>query len=316
MLLNDFPLTWPFFFSFFFLFPVFFFSCPFAQLFRQYLHQSFLLSRAGDFGSASLAGRDCSASGLDDAPSGLTNEFRVRFPLFSLSLSLFITPLPPFPAQPPATNEKISAHRIGLLRGLSSWRQNRKTLRKRVNNDFSFLLQNYPIPPPTRLLPRQFPPFAFGRRAVKTQRSTKIITKQSTLNIAYSARQEQREYIPENDNLSLSFFPFLATNSFMTFFWWCNGRNNQKIMANSSDLVLSFVDPICRDWYKNKRDHNLLIRYRYIQILYKHVCLSYIDWNCSPARYGFIPMRLWPFSGMFLCSTQQFMADIMGTRGV
>lgn len=213
-----------------------------------------------------------------------------------LSLSLFITPLPPFPAQPPATNEKISAHRIGLLRGLSSWRQNRKTLRKRVNNDFSFLLQHYPLPPPTRLLPRLFPPFAFGRRAVKTQRSTKIITKQSTLNIAYSARQEQREYIPENDNPSLSFFPFLATNSFMTFFWWCNERNNQKIMANSSDLVLSFVDPICRDWYKNKRDHNLLIRYRYIQILYKHVCFSYIDWNCSPARYGFIPMRLWPFS--------------------
>lgn len=72
MRLNDFPLTWPFFpfflSSFYFLsiLCVFFFS--FAQLFRQYLHQSFLLSRAGDFGSASLAaGRDCSASGLDDA---------------------------------------------------------------------------------------------------------------------------------------------------------------------------------------------------------------------------------------------------------
>lgn len=77
----------------------FFFSCPFAQLFRQYLHQSFLLSRAGDFGSASLAGRDCSASGLDDAPSGLTNEFRVRFPLFSLSL---YHPSPTIPCSAPS----------------------------------------------------------------------------------------------------------------------------------------------------------------------------------------------------------------------
>lgn len=79
----------------------FFFSCPFAQLFRQYLHQSFLLSRAGDFGSASLAGRDCSASGLDDAPSGLTNEFRVRFPPFSLSLSLY-HPSPTVPCSAPS----------------------------------------------------------------------------------------------------------------------------------------------------------------------------------------------------------------------
>lgn len=88
-----------FFFSSFFLFPVFFFSCPFAQLFRQYLHQSFLLSRAGDFGSASLAGRDCSASGLDDAPSGLTNEFRVRFPLFSPPL---YHPSPTVPCSAPS----------------------------------------------------------------------------------------------------------------------------------------------------------------------------------------------------------------------
>lgn len=161
-------------------------------------------------------------------------------------------PSPPFSAQLPLPStvyqpprlEKISAHRIGLLRGLSSWRQNRKTLRKRVNNDFSFLLQHYHHHHLPSSRTSASSPFAFGRRAVKTQRSTKIITKQSTLNIAYSARQEHCEYIHENDTLSL---PFCLPIAFMTFFWWCNKRNNQKIIANSSDLA-SFVDPICRDW--------------------------------------------------------------------
>lgn len=175
-------LAWPLFLSLFLLLSIFCVLCffPFAQLFRQYLHQSFLLSRAGDFGSASVAGRDCSASGLDDAPSGLTNEFRVRaFPAGP-------APSPRRNVYQPTRLEKISAHRIGLLRrlggwgglrGLSFWRQNRKTLRKRVNNDFSFVLQQRPLSPgpnpyPT-LHPRLYPPFAFGRRAVKTSEAQK-----------------------------------------------------------------------------------------------------------------------------------------------
>lgn len=243
MLLNDFPLTWPFFYILLSFLCVFSLCATFSPIPSSIIS---LVTR-WRLWVCILGGSRLQRQWIR------RRSFRVN-KWISREIPPSSIPPPPFPAQlhPPSTVyqpprlEKISAHRIGLLRGLSSWRQNRKTLRKRVNNDFSFLLQHSPPPPSPSITSASSPvsTLCLWPTSCETQRSTKIITKQSTLNIAYSAWQEHREYIHENDTLPL---PFCLPITFMTFFWWCNERNNQKIIANSFDLA-SFVDPICRDW--------------------------------------------------------------------
>lgn len=168
MLLNDFPLTWPFFLSFFLLFTFFLFCFFFCATFSPIPSSIISLVTRWRLWVCILGG----GSRLQcqwirrRAPSGLTNEFRVRaspchtaLPPHAFCLLLLLQTF--ISRRDWKRFQHIEQVYLGAKGtgsgeggrekgGLSSWRQNRKTLRKRVNNDFSFLLQQPRPPHPPR----------------------------------------------------------------------------------------------------------------------------------------------------------------------